>query len=83
MTCSSAHPTIRHVGLQVFRKIVRTHMRSVYSCLGSDNVKGAKSALLFLVSVAGHSMGAAKELGNVFNFGLPVCEAVALGDGYA
>jgi hypothetical protein len=72
MRSSSAHPTVRHLGIFVFRKIVRSYMRSVYSCLGSDNIRGAKAALLFLVSVSGHSMGAAKELVNVFNFALPV-----------
>ena len=73
MRFTSAHPTLRHIGLQVFRKIVRSHMRSVYSLLGSENVRGSKAGLLFVSSVAAHSAAAAKELANVFNFALPVC----------
>jgi hypothetical protein len=80
MRCSAAHPTIRHAGIFIFRKIVRSHMRSVYSCLGSDNIRGAKAALLFLVSVSKHSLGAAKELVNVFNFALPVCCGAEVGE---
>ncbi|KNC71188.1 hypothetical protein SARC_16275, partial [Sphaeroforma arctica JP610] len=61
----------RSSGAAVVRRVLRQRMRSVYSCVGSDNATGVKGALWFLVAAARHSGTCAKEIVTTFNFSLP------------